>query len=462
MAVEMIDSGTVIDGFQVLEKLHDGSMATLYRVTRPDIVMPILMKIPKLGFGAHPACYVGFEMEQMILEKLAGPHVPTYVARGTVGDVGYLVMERVEGTSLKESASRAPLPADEVARLGCALATALRELHRQDVVHLDFKPGNVLLQPSGQAVLIDFGLSRHGGLPDLVEEEFHAPVGSGAYISPEQILGVRCEPRSDIFALGVVLYQFATGCLPFGSPTHVAGFRKRLYIDPRPPRAINPAIPEWLQEVILHCLEADLRDRYPAAALVAHDLAHPDQVPITERGRRTRRDGVVASARRWLRGLRMSPPGCPAPHARLSSAPHILVALDTELGGGALASAMRDAVRRIAASEPHYRVSCVSVIEPSLLTEEDEGRELANSLYTQRLVELRHWARPLGLPPENLRYHALDSANPAHALLEYAARNHVDLIVIGARGSSTLRRLLGSVSARVAAEATCSVTVVRA
>lgn len=461
MAIEDMKPGSEIGGFHVLEKVHEGSMAVLYRVSQPDNEEPLLMKIPKLGFGSHPACYVGFEVEQMILEKLSGPHVPRFMERGEVDATPYLVMEYIEGPSLREAAGRAPLPADEAARLGRALATALHELHRQDVVHLDVKPANVLFRPDGEAVLIDFGLARHSGLPDLVEEEFHVPVGTGAYISPEQILGARCDPRSDIYALGVILYQLATGRLPFGSPSRLGGFRKRLYIEPQPPRALNPAVPEWLQEVILRCLEVRWQDRYPAAAQVAHDLALPDQLPITERGRRTRRSGLGATVRRWLLALRIEPPPCPAPSAHLSSAPHVLVALDPAHGGEALASAMRDAVRRVVAAEPHSRVSCVSVLEPSILTEADEGRELAHSLYTQRLVELHHWAKPLALSPERLRFHILEAGNPAPALVEYAAGNHVDLIVIGARGSSTLRRFLGSVSSRVAAESPCSVTVVR-
>lgn len=458
---EDIRPGAEIDGFHVLEKVHEGSMAVLYRVSRPDIAQPLLMKTPKLGFGAHPACYVGFEVEQMILEKLVGPHVAKFFAKGSVEDTPYLVMEYVEGQSLREAVGRAPLPAEEVARLGRALATALHALHRQDVVHLDVKPGNILLRPGGEAVLVDFGLARHGHLPDLVEEEFHAPVGTGAYISPEQVLGVRCDPRSDIYALGVILYELATGRLPFGSPTRLGGFRKRLYVEPQPPRALNPAVPEWLQEVILRCLEVRWQGRYATAAQVAHDLAHPEQVPVTERGRRLRRSGPAASAWRWLLALRHEPPPCPVPSAYLGSALHVLVALDPAHATEVLGGAMRDAVRRVVTAEPHARVSCVSVLEPSILTEEEAGRELAHSLHTQRLMELRHWARPLALAQERLRFHVLESGNPAHALMEFADGHHVDLIVIGARGSSTLRRLLGSVSSRVAAEARCSVTVVR-
>jgi nucleotide-binding universal stress UspA family protein len=106
-------------------------------------------------------------------------------------------------------------------------------------------------------------------------------------------------------------------------------------------------------------------------------------------------------------------------------------------------------------------VLCVTVLEPDLSTEQDDGEELSRSLYTQRLVELHHWAAPLRLPAERVRCHVLKGTHAAAALVEYARRNQVDHIVLGARGSSALRRLLGSVSAQVVAEASCSVTVVR-
>jgi len=102
-------------------------------------------------------------------------------------------------------------------------------------------------------------LHRH--YPDLLAEELRFPVGNWSYMSPEQVLGVRCDPRSDLFALGALLYELATGKQPFGMPQSAAQLRRRLYRDPVPPRGIAPGTPEWLQEVILHCLEVDGRER---------------------------------------------------------------------------------------------------------------------------------------------------------------------------------------------------------
>lgn len=459
---EHLAPGSEIGGYRVAARLHAGGMAELYRATLASGGEPCVLKVPKLGFGSHPACYAGFEVEQMILGRIGGPHVPGLRAAGddTLGP--YLVMELVAGTPLSEYARRAPLPAAEVARLGAAFAIALHEVHRQDVVHHDLKPAHVILRENGQAVLIDFGLACHGHLPDLVAGEADLPLGTPAYLSPEQIVGQRGDPRSDVFMLGVVLYLLATGRLPFGSPTGIGGLRRRLYLDPPPPRRLRPELPAWLQEIILHCLEVRVEERYASAAQVAHDLLHPDQVLLGERGGRVRGRGLGSAIARCWTSLRATPLQRKPPTAHLARAPHVLVAIDTETPGEELFEALRDVTRRLVAGRQHWRLSCVSVLETSLLTEQEEGDEIGRSLRTRRLLGLHQWAQPLALPRERLRFHVLMGADVAGCLIDYTRALHVDHVVIGARGSSGLRRLLGSVSARVTAEAPCSVTVVRA
>ena len=262
--------GSEIDGFRLGEVLHAGTMATIYRLVGPDGELPLIIKVPRLGPGERAVNVIAFEVCRMVLGALAqGPHHPTLVAYGDVETVPYLVMEFVEGARLNDAVIRAPIAADEVARMGAALALALDDLHRQDVVHLDLKPTNVLYRASGDAVLIDFGLAHHSHYPDLLAEELRYPVGNWVYMAPEQVLGVRCDPRSDIFALGGILYELATGRPPFGKPATIRELRARLYRDPVPPRALAPATPDWLQEIILHCLEVDARDRYASASAVA-------------------------------------------------------------------------------------------------------------------------------------------------------------------------------------------------
>ena len=461
MDLTNLHPGSEVDGFHVGEKIHEGGMAVIYRVEREGGEFPMLMKVPRLEFGSHPSCYIGFEVEQMIMEVLTGPHVPRWVSKGSLEDTPYLVMEYVDGKSLHEYANLAPLPADDVASLVAALATAVHDLHRQEVIHLDIKPANVLYRTDGEAVLIDFGLAHHGHFPDLVEEEFHKPVGTSAYISPEQVMGNRSDPRSDLFALGVILYQLCTGRLPFGEPATLSGFRRRLYFDPPPPRRWVPDLPEWMQETILHCLEIDAGKRYATAAQLAFDLTHTDHVPLTERATRLKRAGLPAIVRRWWRGWQKGSGVYAVPTSHLAQASQILVALDPDVGREALLHAIMVEVRRAAAADVNSRIICVTVLEPDISTEQDIGQEIINSLYTQRLVELHHWAAELLLPANRLRFHVLEGTNAAAVLVEYARQNHVDLIILGARGSSVLRRILGSVSARVVAEAPCTVTVIR-
>jgi eukaryotic-like serine/threonine-protein kinase len=461
MDLMSLHPGSEVDGFRVGEKIHEGGMAVLYRVERQGGEFPMLMKVPRLEFGSHPSCYVGFEVEQMILENLTGMHVPRWVTKGSLEDTPYLVMEYVDGRSLHTYADQAPLPADQAARLVAALATAVHDLHRQEVIHLDIKPANVLYRAGGEAVLVDFGLARHGHFPDLVEEEFHKPVGTAAYISPEQIMGNRDNPRSDLFAIGVILFQLCTGRLPFGEPASLSGFRRRLFLEPLPPRHWVPDLPAWMQEIILHCLEVDAGKRYATAAQLAFDLAHPDQVPLTERATRLRRAGLSSIARRWWQSLQAGQGTNAIPTSHLAQAPQILVALAPGVGQEALLQSILAEVRRTAAADVNCRIMCVSVLEPDISTEQETGHELVDSMYTQRLVELHHWAVELKLPVHRLRFHVLDGANAAAVLVEYARQNHVDHIIMGARGGSALRRMLGSVSARVVAEAPCTVTVVR-
>ena len=283
MAKPLHEPGVMVDGFRLEQLVHRGGMAMLWRVTRPDLPAPVLMKVPRIGEGADPAAIVSFEMEQMIMPKLSGIHVPKFVAAGDFSAQPYLAMEEIEGTTLLPRLSQLPLPYAEVAEIGVKLATALDDLHRQHVVHLDIKPSNIMFRPSGEAVLLDFGLSHHDQLPDLMQEEFRLPFGTAPYMSPEQLRGIRNDPRSDIFALGVLLYFFSTGVRPFGEGERLATMRRRLWRDPVPPRALRADYPQWLQEIVLRCLEIEPAWRYPTAAQLAFDLSHPDQVKLTGR-----------------------------------------------------------------------------------------------------------------------------------------------------------------------------------
>ncbi len=461
MARAALAAGSVIDGFRLEEIAYRGGMATLWRVTHADMAAPLVMKVPRLEYGEDAAAIVGFEVEQMIMPSLSGTHVPRFVAAGDFTTMPYIVMEFINGPSLRARIDDAPLAPEEVAAVGAKVATALHQLHRQNVIHLDLKPSSVLFRANGDAVLIDYGLAHHNQLPDLLAEQFRLPLGTGPYMSPEQIYGVRNDARSDLFALGVTLYFLATGERPFGNPTSIAGLRKRLYQNPPPPAALRPGFPPWLQEIILHCLEVDPARRYNTAAQVAFDLQHPQEVVLSERAARTARDGIADRLRSWLGSFGAGRVVHSSVADHLAAAPIVMVAVDLMPGMEALGEALQRATRRVLAADAGARLSCVSVLKTSRIAIDSNVDAEGRNLHVQRLVELKHWARALGLEPARVTFHVLEAPDPAAALVEYAHANQVDHIVVGARASSAVRRFLGSVSSRVVAEAPCTVTVVR-
>jgi eukaryotic-like serine/threonine-protein kinase len=453
--------GETVDGFLIGEQVHAGGMGVIHRVTRPGLAFPAVMKIPRLGPGEPASSVVSFEVEQTVLAALSGPHVPRFVAAGDLTVHPYLVMEEIAGRPLSEWTERAPLPAAEVAALGSALASALDDLHRQEAVHLDVKPSNVLVKADGTAVLVDLGLCHHAHFPDLLAEEYQRPMGSAPYLSPEQVVGVRSDPRSDVFSLGVVLYQLCTGRLPFGTPGP-GGIRARLWKVPVPPRALAPAVPEWLQEVVLRCLEPDAARRPASAAQVAFDLSHPEHVQVGERGRRLRRAGPLQLLGRWLRAAGYAPAPLDLPSSQAASAPILLVAVATQHGDDVTLGALREAVRRLLCAPGPRRLACVTVIRPVPELGGSRQEDTAARQRIRHLAVLRAWAQPLGLGPGQASFHVLESPGAADALLAFARQNRVDHVVIGAPARDIpLRGLLGTVATQVALEAPCTVTIVR-
>jgi nucleotide-binding universal stress UspA family protein len=454
--------GSEIDGFCLGELISTGSMAFIYRLAGPKGPLPLIIKIPRLGPGERTANVISFEVERMVLGALApSPYRPTLVAFGDVESSPYLVMEYVEGPRLSDWAERAPVPPPELARLCSALALALHELHRQDVVHLDVKPTNVLYRATGEAVLVDFGLAHHSHYPDLLAEEFRFPVGNWPYMSPEQVLGVRCDPRSDIFAVGAVLHRLATGRFPYGLPSTTAQLRQRLYREPLPARSLIPSTPEWLQEIIFHCLELDARDRYASAAELAFDLANPAQVELTERGSRQGRSGVGKRLRRWARARHFEPAPCPAPTMPTTSVPVVVVALAMWKMSEPLLEALRQAAHGVMLAAPGCRIACVTVVPQSAGLSELRHEDPPTDRHIKRLVELRRWARPLEAPEESLTYHVLESDKPGRALIDFASMNDVDQVLIGSPGGGAPAHAFGGVCAQVVADVPCSVTIVR-
>ena len=468
--MKLLNPGHVIDGFEIQACLHAGGMAHIYKVvyaaaedgTRRTSEFPMAMKIPRMTAGDGAENIISFEVEQQILSELKGTHVPRFVAAGDLLRVPYLVMEYVTGQTLQHWLDRREsLTFNEVARLGEAMARAAHSLHQQNVCHLDLKPANVLIRPDGSAVMLDFGLSCHANHPDLLAEELRKAVGSPVWISPEQVVGVRGDPRSDIFAMGVMLYELVTGELPFGEPATAGGLRQRLWMDPVPPRQHRADVPEWLQEVILRCLEAVADQRYPSASHLAFDLSHPDQVKVTARGRRTVGTGFWAHFKRWVRAAGMSYQPSPVPSQQIEQVPIIMVAVPHHDVSDATLYSLREAVARSLGIRPGARLACVTVISPSQ-TSSTESEKSETRVHSWHLSRLQQWAQPLDLADHQTSFHVLESGDVASALLAYAQGNQVNMVIMGAATHGVqMQRFVATVPIKVAMEASCTVILVK-
>lgn len=464
--MKLLESGTEIDGFRVVDCIHAGGMAHIYAVEYAQADrspgFPMAMKIPRMTAGDGAENIVSFEVELQILPVLSGPHVPRFVAAGDLVRLPYLVMEYIPGQTLQHWLD-APGRCDitTIARLGAATARAAHSLHQQNVCHLDLKPANVLVKEDGTAVLLDFGLSCHAHYPDLLAEEMRQAVGSPAWIAPEQVVGVRGDPRSDIFAIGVMLYELATGELPFGAPTTSGGMRQRLWMTPAPPRKHRADIPPWLQEVILRCLEPEASQRYPSAAHLAFDLSHPEQVLMTERGERTERTPLSTHFKRWLRAAGMHYTPSPLPSAQIEDTPILMVAVPHADVSDATLYSLRQAVARSLGIRPGARLACVTVISPGASSISDSERS-ETTLHRQHMARLRQWAQGLDLTGHAVSYHVLEAGDVAQALVRYAASNHVSMMILGAATHGLqMQRFIDTVPIRVARDAPCTVILVK-
>ncbi len=455
--------GTQIDGFTVGAHLFSGGAAHLYAVSHPDHSLSLIMKVPRLGPDEPIFGIVGFETECTLLPALRGHHVPRLISACPQAAQPYIVMERVWGQDLKRLIQPGGLSLEALTELGFAIAAAAHSLHRQDAIHLDIKPDNLIIRENGEAVLIDFGFAHHASYPDLFHEENRMAVGSTPYIAPEQVAGVRDDPRSDQFAIGVTLYQLATGQLPFGIPVSLAEMRKRLWTEPTPLRALRPDLPPWFQEIVLTCMAPDPERRFASCGLLAQAFAYPASVPLTERATRLKKDGLLQQL--W-RAWRYRPEPAHArrtpvsPSERVEAAPLFLVVFDPFLEDPALSRALQYAVVRILQRHPDSRLACLTVLD----AQSDDPRDSsASERHHDYRVALHHWVRQLDISEERLSMHVFESPDPAQRIIEYARRNSVDVIIMsGTREPPPFFRLNRSVMTRVVEEAPCSIHIVRA
>jgi serine/threonine-protein kinase len=257
-------------------------MASIFRATDLRNNRVVALKIPHPDMEADPLLSDRFQRESGIGEKLDHPRVMR-VYGGEERSRVYMVMEWCEGRLLRSIMDEGRLPQDRAIRIAIAVLDALDYIHGKGVVHRDLKPENIMVDADDNIKLIDFGIASDMAARRLTYANFTATLGTPNYISPEQVKGKRGDGRSDIYSMGVILYEMLSGKLPFHGPSPLAAMNDRLLNHPVPPSVADPSISPQLQEVLYRALERDPRNRYAAAHEFARDLEHLDEVGVEDR-----------------------------------------------------------------------------------------------------------------------------------------------------------------------------------
>src|SRR6266702_304170 len=278
-----LEAGQTLDHFRIDGAVADSGMASIFRATDLRDGKQVALKVPHFAMEADPALFDRFQREEAIGLALDHPNVMRIYPVDDRSRV-YMAMEWVDGRLLRQVMFEAgKMPPARAIRITLGILKALEYIHKNGVVHRDLKPENIMLDPQDGIKLIDFGIASQAGAKRLTYAGFTQALGSPDYISPEQVKGKRGDARSDLYAVGVMLYEMLSGRTPFSGPSPLAVMNDRLINHPLPPREAEPSITPQLQEVLYRTLARDPKNRYPSAHSFAQDLENLEQVGVAER-----------------------------------------------------------------------------------------------------------------------------------------------------------------------------------
>jgi serine/threonine-protein kinase len=278
-----IHAGDQLDHYHVEQLVARSGMASIYKGTDTRTGRSVALKIPHPEMECDPIFFERFQRETEIGARLDHPGVMK-VFRDEDRSRVYMVMEWVEGRLLRRlMAEQRKFPPERAVQISLRILDALGYIHTHGVVHRDLKPENIMVDAGDNIKLIDFGIAANAGARRITFAKLSNTMGTPDYISPEQVKGKRGDARSDLYAVGVMLYEMLTGKVPFRGENPFAVMNDRLLNNPIPPREIDPSISPQLQEIIYRALERDPANRYQAAPEFARDLQHQDEVGVADR-----------------------------------------------------------------------------------------------------------------------------------------------------------------------------------
>ncbi|SPE24363.1 Non-specific serine/threonine protein kinase [Candidatus Sulfotelmatomonas gaucii] len=279
---DALERGSQLDYYRIDTPVARSGMATIYRATDTRDGRNVALKIPHPDMEADPIFFDRFKREAAIGERLNHPNVMRVFNNEKRSRV-YMVMEWCDGRLLRKILDEGRISKERAIRIAIEVLKALDYIHANGVVHRDLKPENIIVDDHDHIKLIDFGIAGDTASRRLTYANFTATLGTPDYIAPEQVKGKRGDGRTDIYSMGVILYEMLTGKLPFSGPTPLAAMNDRLLNHPLPPSVADPSVSPQLQEILYRALERDPKNRYASAHEFLTDLEHPEAVGVEDR-----------------------------------------------------------------------------------------------------------------------------------------------------------------------------------
>ena len=274
------EPGAQIDHFEILKSLGEGAYAESYKALDKTTGETVVLKSPNPTLFADPAIFARFRREAQIARTLDHPGLARSLDHGEHRSDPYLVLEFIDGENFRRHVRQGPVPADITLLWGRQLASILLYLHQHGIVHRDLKPENMIITADGNLKVIDFGTALLEGAKRLTWRHLSESLGTPDYMSPEQIQGGRGDPRSDIYAWGVMMYEFLTGRVPFGGDNWMAVMAGHLTKNPERIRKFNSSVPPALEAVVLKAMRRSPDSRYQDASQLLADLDHLDTLDL--------------------------------------------------------------------------------------------------------------------------------------------------------------------------------------
>lgn len=278
-----VHPGDTLDHYLIESVIARSGMASIFLATDIETNQPVAIKVPHPEMESDALYFDRFHREEEIGKKLDHPGVMKVFPSDGRSRL-YMIMEYAEGKLLREILNeQRKLPPDRAIHLALGILDVLSYIHKEGVAHRDLKPENIMIGADDRVKLIDFGIAASAGARRLTFAKLSQVMGTPDYISPEMVKGKRGDYRSDLYAVGIMLYEMLTGKVPFTGPNAFIIMNDRLLNNPVPPREIDPQISAQLQEIIYRAIERDPRNRYASAREFAWDLEHQDQIGMADR-----------------------------------------------------------------------------------------------------------------------------------------------------------------------------------